>query len=667
MSTWVGRYAIVGGEVREDGPWLAEQLRFSDEERVHLFVLADPADERSAEFCQEVAGAVADLFAAESLSLTGGLLRALRQANRNLAEWNSRSLREHRVSIGVTCLAVRGDSATVALAGPGVVYVAAPDGVRRISSEGDDAAQPLGGAERLEPLFTGVPLEQTRILILSSAAEDAAGSAAIGQALGSEPDRALAEIFRLTRQVDDMTAVLIADVADSAVEPAPVEIDFPDSERPADEREAAVPEPPAPIITSPAPQPPSGRRLPGLRRPRSAGAPRSRRRWLIAGLLLLAALIAAAGAYYLPPLLEGDPQAEVEERLTAANAFLGAAAENEDIAWQRQQLQAALAELEQARAVGIDDPRIDELQGGVQQQLDDLNGVVEIGDLRRILPFAGSLTAPLSPVNLVFGGDWLWLIDGDRGRAFAIDPAGREPAVEAYRAGVRYGAVIASRPSVIAWDAAASRLLLIDESRRLFALVPGEIPAPLPLRDAAELGAIDAIDAYEGNLYILDTLGAEIWRYRPVDDGFDTERTGLIGGTLPGVVATGGAPHEGALRLIVDGDLHVLVGDMARRFRLGRQLGPLLEGIDRPLNTPVGIARDSAEGVLYVADRGNRRIVASGDDGAFLRQFVHPALLDIRALALSPDGGTIYILTGTSIEAFDPAAELEPEAEAEAE
>ena len=421
-----------------------------------------------------------------------------------------------------------------------------------------------------------------------------------------------------------MTAVLIADVPDAAVEPAPVEIDLPDRERPAVERGAAVAEPPAPIITSPAPQRPSGRRLPGLRRPRLAGAPRNRRRWLIAGLLLLAALLASAATYYLPPLLEGDPQAEVDERLAAANAFLDAAAQNDDVAWQRQQLQAARAELELARAVGIEDPRIAELQDGVQQQLDDLNGVVEVRDLRRILPFQGSLTAPLNPVNLVLGGGWLWLLDGDRGRVFAIDPAGGEPSLEAYRAGVRYGAVIASRPSVIAWDDAASRLLLIDETRRLFALVPGELPVALPLRDADELGVIDSIAAYEGNLYVLDTLGAEVWRYRPVDEGFDTERTGLIGGTLPGAVATGGAAHEGALRLIVHGDLHLLIGDMVRRFHLGRQLGPLLEGIDRPLNTPVGIARDPADGLLYVADRGNRRIAVSGDDGAFLRQFVHP-------------------------------------------
>ena len=663
MGTWVGRYAIVGGEVREDGPWLAEQLRFGDEERVHLFVLADPADERSAEFCSEVAGAVADLFAGESLSLTGGLLRALRQAHRNLAEWNSRSLREHRISIGVTCVALRGDNATVAQAGPGLVYVAAPDGVHRISSEGHAAAQPLGGDEPLDPLFTGVPLAGTKILILSSAAEALAGSAAIGQVLEGAPDRALAGIFQRTREVPDMTAVLIADVADVEAEPAPVEIDLSPTAPPAPNLDDAVAQPPAPMVTSPHGAGRSGRRgrMPQLRRPRAAGAPRRSRRWLVAGLLLFAAALAAAATYYVPSLFESDPAAEIEERLAAANGYIAAAATNDEIAWQRQQLQSALNELEQARAVGLEDPRVPALQTSVQQQLDELNGVIEVRDLRRVLQFAGSLTAPLNPANLVLGGHWLWLLDGDRGRVFAIDPEGREASLEAYRTGVRYGDAIASRPVVIAWDERGERLLLIDEARRLFALVPGEIPAALPLRDADELGAIDAIAAYEGNLYVLDSIGAEVWRYRPVDAGFDTERTGLIGGTLPDPAATGGAPHEGALRLVVDGDLHLLVGDTVRRFHLGRQLGPLLEGIDRPLNTPVGLARNVADGTFYVADRGGRRIVVGADDGAFLRQFVHPSFLDIRALALAPDGVTLYVLSGTSIEAFNPSAETAEE------
>src|SRR5690242_15832796 len=106
MGIWVGRYAIVAGEVREHGPWLVERRTTRDDQELQLLVLADPVDERSAEFSAEVAEAVAELFTRETLSVTGGLLRALRQAHENLAEWNRRSLREHQVAVGLTCVAI---------------------------------------------------------------------------------------------------------------------------------------------------------------------------------------------------------------------------------------------------------------------------------------------------------------------------------------------------------------------------------------------------------------------------------------------------------------------------------------------------------------------------------------------------------------------------------
>ena len=84
MGIWVGRYAIVEGEVREHGPWLVDRVRASADGPVRLLVLAEPVDERSAEFCEEVAGAVAELFARETLSLTGGLLRALQHRRQHL-------------------------------------------------------------------------------------------------------------------------------------------------------------------------------------------------------------------------------------------------------------------------------------------------------------------------------------------------------------------------------------------------------------------------------------------------------------------------------------------------------------------------------------------------------------------------------------------------------
>ncbi|MDO9444772.1 MAG: SpoIIE family protein phosphatase, partial [Dehalococcoidia bacterium] len=212
MTTWVGRYAMVRGEVHEHGPWLIDRVRRQDEETLRLVILTEPVDERSAEFCHEVAEAIAALFARESLSITGGLLRALRQANTNLAEWNRRSLREHRVAVGVTAVVVRDGEATIVQAGPGVVYVHTTQTTTRLVTEGSPAAAPLGAQEEIEPLFTSAPLQRAQVLLLTTAAEAAVGTRTVQQSLDAGAERALAELFRHTRGVSDMTAVLLADL-----------------------------------------------------------------------------------------------------------------------------------------------------------------------------------------------------------------------------------------------------------------------------------------------------------------------------------------------------------------------------------------------------------------------------------------------------------------------
>ena len=104
MGIWVGRYAIANGQVQEHGPWLAERGRNDGDGAARLLVLTEPVDQRSGEFCHEVASAVAELFARETLSITGGLLRALEQAHGNLAELAakfSQTLTAHRDAYGL--------------------------------------------------------------------------------------------------------------------------------------------------------------------------------------------------------------------------------------------------------------------------------------------------------------------------------------------------------------------------------------------------------------------------------------------------------------------------------------------------------------------------------------------------------------------------------------
>ncbi|MFN8639328.1 MAG: hypothetical protein U0360_07690 [Dehalococcoidia bacterium] len=211
MGIWVGRYAIAHGEVMEHGPWLVERRRTQHEQPVRLLVLAEPLDERSAEFCHEVADAIAALFRREALSVTGGLLRALRQAHANLAEWNRRSLREHRVAVGVTCAVISDHEVTIAQVGPCVALVRSGTVLRRLSPTGP-AARPLGGAEAIEPAFERIVLPHDELLLVTANVEATLGYDAIAAALAEGPERALAELFLKTREVADMTAVLVADL-----------------------------------------------------------------------------------------------------------------------------------------------------------------------------------------------------------------------------------------------------------------------------------------------------------------------------------------------------------------------------------------------------------------------------------------------------------------------
>ena len=653
MSVWVGRYAIVDGEVVEDGPGLIDRERVRDDESVRLVVLCEPSDARSAEFCSEVAEAIATLFGRESLSLTGGLLRSMQQAHSNLAEWNRRSLREHQVSVGATCVAVRDGEATIAQVGPALVYVAKLEGSRRLGTEELPAASPLGGSEPIEPLFSTVQLPHEQILVLSSNVEAYVDRDTLFEVAPSGPERALAELFRLTRDANDVTAALIADLdlAEEQVAP-PIETD------PSLARAR-----PSPVIDTSSALPvetPSlaerwfgpRRQLPSLRRPSvsdRASPARPRVPWPLVGAIGLGVLIVALLIWVVgPSLISDDRDAAIADAIAAAELAVQEAFTAEDPGERRAALAEALTFVEQARSLDADPALVDTIAGAAQQELDRLNAVVAVEPLATRFTFAGVLTAPVRAAALVAGGGSLWLLESDLGRVFRIDPDDTRRADEVYVADALYGGVAARAPVVMTWDDTGDRLLILDDARNLFSLPRGaDVPFPLPLRDASELGGADALTSYLGNLYILDGDAGEVWRYPPGGGGYDSERDSLLGT----------ADLGDASGLAVTGDVYVVDGSTLRRFVRGVETPALLSGLDVPLASPGEVLRDDGRGVLYIVDTGNRRVVVADQTGAFLRQFRHPEFFDLRGIALSEDGARLYLLTGLSIVSFDPDQE----------
>ena len=391
--------------------------------------------------------------------------------------------------------------------------------------------------------------------------------------------------------------------------------------------------------------------MPVLRRTRAVGAREAVPPlvpWRTAAAIATVAIVLALAAWLLlPGLLSDDRAAELTTAIASAEAQLDLAASVGTPDQQRTALQNALVQAERARALAPDDARIPQIVAEAEARLQALDAITPVESLDAVLTFEGAVTSPIKPREIVTGGGFLWLRESGGGRVVRVNPSGSDTGsaddpLEVYRAGEPYGDVTASDPLAIAWDASTSRLFVVDSAHQLFAITAAGDVDQLPLRDASELRSVAAIAVYLGNLYILDPTGGQVWRYLPAADGFDSERSGILGGV----------ELEGASALAVDGQVFVLDPPALRRFVQGREQEPMLQGIDEAPLAAVGLVEDILREILYLADRGGGRIVASDRGGAFLRQYRHPDFIDLRGIAVAPDGTFIFVLTGTGIARF---------------
>jgi len=207
-AIWVGQFNIAGGEAREEGPYTA--FFPASREGCDLGVVAEAALSGSALICQELVATVGRQFRRQRLSITGGLLRALRAAHAYLLDWNRRSLLEHRLAVGVSCVAWRGGEAYLAQVGPAIAFWWREGKLERLEPQ-EEAAQPLGLAQELWPAFYRCQLSPGhRLLLATTALAALADEAQMAAALALAPQEALASLYRLARSLPDGAALLLA-------------------------------------------------------------------------------------------------------------------------------------------------------------------------------------------------------------------------------------------------------------------------------------------------------------------------------------------------------------------------------------------------------------------------------------------------------------------------
>ena len=394
---------------------------------------------------------------------------------------------------------------------------------------------------------------------------------------------------------------------------------------------------------------------PAARRPELE---KRRRRWpplrtaALAFAAMLLALAAISAALLLPTLLSrGDQQ--FGERLESARQGLTAAALGVDVASSRASLRQALSDV----GLALEDKPLDQqaldLRSEIEAALAELDLLVVPAEFETLVDLGrfGPAIA-LGALRQTADGGALYALDEPGGRVFAISPAGAPSVIFSEGAALDpTGTRRAAKPLSIALDDDA--LWVLDADGRLFRLNDAgalliDIPQP------ARLGSRNAIAIGGGALWLLDAAGGAVWRFPLLDGGgldAPTRMTPRSDFAAAAEIAVAEQP-DGATALFV-----AMTDGRLRRFIEGEERPLTLQGLDRGPLVP-GSLGVGPSGLLYLADRGNDRVLILGPDGALTRQIAAEPLRGLRGVAVDETRGQIiYALPTTLLTSPLPTAD----------
>ena len=205
---------------------------------------------------------------------------------------------------------------------------------------------------------------------------------------------------------------------------------------------------------------------------------------------------------------------------------------------------------------------------------------------------------------------------------------------------------IAWQPRIAGFADKAS-LLVLDRNNNVFRYNRLDGATHLVLREQNSLGSVGQLAIYNGRLYLADERSNQIFRYSPAGLAYDDPPAAWfdeqIRGDLAGLIAMG-----------IDGDIWLLSEDgTLLRFREGQQLPFSLERIPGLGGLLVDFAMaEQSDGLLYLADTTEERILVYDKEGRYLQQYVDAedmALVGLRGLFLDEVTDILYILTKSGL------------------
>jgi len=165
------------------------------------------------------------------------------------------------------------------------------------------------------------------------------------------------------------------------------------------------------------------------------------------------------------------------------------------------------------------------------------------------------------------------------------------------------------------------------------------------LESDAEWGQLQAISAYAGNIYLLDTGKNQIWKYIRTETGYSSRQNYLA--------ADINVDFSTASKILIDASIWITKAGEILKFTQGRQDNFRLQGLDEPLGGQTMIYIDDTTKNLYILDADKKRVVVVDKDGVYQAQYHWQEEAEITDLVVSEALKKMLLLSHGTIYGID--------------
>ncbi len=187
--------------------------------------------------------------------------------------------------------------------------------------------------------------------------------------------------------------------------------------------------------------------------------------------------------------------------------------------------------------------------------------------------------------------------------------------------------------------------MFVRDGQRIVEVAPGETKTVI--LSEGSWGFVSYIGTFGGNLYVVDSVGNEVFRYPALSGGrFGYRQNWVQSGSRDKFADL----LSRVVSMSIDGSLWIGGSDGSiSKFTSGTPDFFSVRDLDKPLSDSIIlVTRQDLEGV-YVLDHGNSRVVVFGKTGNFIAQYIWDGFERALGLAVSEEKKKIVVFLDNKV------------------